>query len=316
MLGCTRFRAVKLAINGSGLLARPDLPTINADIVRAETAGLATYWLAQIGLVDALTTFAASGHQTSTIELGTAVVPTWPRHPQALAAQALTAQAATGGRIVLGIGLAHQPTVEDRWRMTWERPIRHILDYLAVLEELLATGKSSFEGEVWSFVGEYPRPAKADPPPSIMLAALGDQMLRIAGRRTDGTILWCVGPRTLERQIVPGITEAASEAGRPAPRVVCSLPVWVTDRPDQARALVAESLTIYGQLPSYRAMLDIEGVDGPGDIALIGSEQQVAEGLAELADAGATEFSAVINGFDPDETDRAWAVLADHQGTL
>jgi F420-dependent oxidoreductase-like protein len=300
---------MRIAINGAGLLARPHLPAIVDDIARAEADGMAGYWLAQIGLVDALTALTVAGASTSSIELGTAVVPTWPRHPQALAAQALTAQAATGGRITLGIGLAHQPTVEGRWRMRWERPIRHFLDYLNVLEELLATGKSSYEGEVWSFVGESARPT--GDPPSIMVAALGDQMLRIAGRRTDGTILWCVGPKTLERQIVPRITGAAAEAGRPAPRVVCSLPVWVTDRADEAFARVAGSLALYGQLPSYRAMLDIEGAEGPADIALIGSEDRVAESLAAISEAGATDFSAVIEGFDDDERERARQVLRD-----
>lgn len=299
---------MKIGINGSSLLARADVGAIVADIGRAESEGIGSYWLAQTGLVDALTVFAVAGAGTSTIELGTAVVPTWPRHPQAVAAQALTTQTATGGRTILGIGLAHQPTVEDRWKMTWERPIRHLLDYLAVLEELLATGKSSYTGEVWSFEGEAPLPTTD--PPRLMLAALGDQMLGIAGRRTAGTILWCVGPRTLERQIVPKITAAAAEAGRGAPAVVCSLPVWVTDRPAEAHRLVAESLTIYGQLPSYRAMLDIEGVDGPADISLIGSEEQVAEGLAEIAAAGATDFTAVIQGFDDDERERAWQLLA------
>lgn len=299
---------MKIGINGSGLLAKPKLETIVGDIEKAEEAGIGSYWLAQTGLVDALTVFTVAGASTEAIELGTAVIPTWPRHPQALAAQALTTQAATGGRTVLGIGLAHQPTVEDRWKMTWHKPVRHMVDYLGVLEELLATGKSSYEGEIWSYVGEAPLPV--DDPPSLMLAALGDQMLRLAGKRTDGTILWCVGPKTLERQIVPGINDAASDAGRRAPRVVCSLPVWVTDRPDEARRIVADSLTIYGQLPSYRAMLDIEGVDGPADISLIGSEDRVAEGLAAIAAAGATDFTAVVQGFDDDERHRAWQVLA------
>ena len=301
---------MRIGINGSGLLARPSLDALTADIARAEAAGMSNYWLAQTGLVDALTVFTVAGGSTSTIDLGTAVIPTWPRHPQALAAQALTTQAATGGRTILGIGLAHQPSVEERWKLTWEKPIRHMLDYLGVLEELLATGKSTYEGEVWSFEGESARPT--DDPPRVMLAALGDQMLRIAGRRTDGTILWCVGPKTLERQIVPGISEAATGAGRPAPSVVCSLPVWVTDRPDEAREIVARTLVIYGQLPSYRAMLDIEGVEGPADISLIGSEEQVREGLAEIAAAGATDFTAVIQGFDQGEQDRAWSVLAEH----
>lgn len=298
-----------IGINGSGLLGRPDLEALLADIAASEAAGLSSYWLAQTGLVDALTTFAVAGGRTSKIELGTAVVPTWPRHPQALAAQALTTQAALGDqRLVLGIGLAHQLSVEGQWRMTWEKPIRHMLDYLDVLEGLLASGAASHDGEVWSFVGEGPRPT--DNPPSVMLAALGDQMLRIAGKRTDGTILWCVGPKTLAVQIVPKINEAAAQADRATPRVVCSLPVWVTDRADEAHAIVAESLKIYGQLPSYRAMLDIEGVAGPADISLIGSAEQVADGLGLIAGAGATDFTGVVQGFDDDERAAGLAVLA------
>lgn len=299
---------MRIGINGSGLLARPDLATIVGDITAMEAAGFDTYWLAQTGLVDALTALAAAGPTTSTITLGTAVIPTWPRHPQALAAQALTTQAATNGRTVLGIGLGHQMSVEGNWRMTWEKPIRHMLDYLDVLQPLLEQGQADVTGDVWSFFGEYARPTEQ--PPSVMLAALGDQMLKIAGRRTDGTILWCVGPKTLEQQIVPKINDAAADADRPTPSVVCSLPVWVTDDPDTARAIVAKTLTIYGQLPSYRAMLDIEGVEGPADISLIGSAEQVAEGVAEIASSGATDFTAVIPTPDPDERAATVAALA------
>jgi len=299
---------MRIGINGSGLLARPHIAAITDDIVAMEAAGFDSYWLAQTGLVDALTTLALAGPGTSDITLGTAVVPTWPRHPQALAAQALTTQAATGGRTVLGIGLGHQMSVEGNWRMTWEKPIRHMLDYLDVLQPLLEDGKSDVTGDIWSFFGEYARPTHE--PPAVMLAALGDQMLKIAGKRTDGTILWCVGPKTLEQQIVPKINEAAAAADRPTPSVVCSLPVWVTDDPDAARATVAKTLTIYGKLPSYRAMLDIEGVEGPADISLIGSAEQVREGVAGIAESGATEFTALIPTPDPDERARTIEALA------
>ena len=137
---------MRIGINGSGLLGRPNLQTIISDIEAAEAAGFASYWLAQTGMVDALTTFAVASATTSSIELGTAVIPTWPRHPQALAAQAITTQAATGGRTIVGIGLAHKPSVEGNWRMTWEKPIRHMLDYLEVLNSLLTTGASDFTG--------------------------------------------------------------------------------------------------------------------------------------------------------------------------
>ncbi len=299
---------MRIGINGSGLLAQPDLDAIVANMADAESSGFASYWLAQTGLIDPLQLFTAARADTSTIELGTAVVPTWPRHPQALAASALASQAALGGRLVLGLGLAHKPSVEGSWKMEWTKPIRHMLDYLDVLLPLLETGEAKHDGEAWSYEGKSAR--ITDQPPSVMLAALGDQMLKIAGTRTDGTILWCVGPKTLERQIVPGITAAADSAGRPAPRVVCSLPVWVTDRPDEARAIVAKTLTIYGQLPSYRAMLDIEGVEGPADISLIGDAETVQAGLAEIQAAGATDFTAVVQGFDPDEVCQGWEALS------
>jgi len=228
---------MRIGINGSGLLARPDISTIAGDIAAMEAKGFQSYWLAQTGLVDALTALAVAGERTSSITLGTAVIPTWPRHPQALAAQALTTQAATGGRTVLGIGLGHEVAVEGSWRMKWEKPIRHMLDYLDVLQPLLEEGNADHTGEVWSFLGEYARPTTEAP--SVMLAALGDQMLKIAGKRTDGTILWCVGPKTLEQQIVPKINDAAASADRPTPSVVCSLPVWVTDDEPAARAMVA-----------------------------------------------------------------------------
>ncbi len=283
---------MKIGINGSSQLAQPNLDAIVADAQRCESAGFASYWLAQTALADSLAMLGIAGRETSEIELGTAVMPTWTRHPSVMAGDALTAQAATKGRLVLGLGLAHQPLVEGRWGMKWERPIKHMSEYLAILDSLLATGEASLHGDVWSL--EQQSALITDQPPKVMLAALGEQMLRIAGARTDGTILWCVGPKTLEEQIVPIITAAADDAGRPAPRVVCSLPVCVTDDPQPATDAVAKSLAIYATLPSYRAMLDIEGVQGVEEISLIGDEATVAAGLDAIAAAGATDFTGVV----------------------
>ncbi len=300
-----------IGINGSGLLARPNLDEIIDDIVASEDAGFSSYWLAQTGLVDALGALALAGRDTTMIQVGTAVVPTWPRHPQALAAQALTTQAATGGRTILGIGLAHKPSVEGGWKMTWERPIRHMNEYLDVLLPLLEDGKVAVAGDIWGYEGETPRPTTATP--KVMLAALGPQMLKIAGSRTDGTILWCVGPKTLSTQIVPLINGAAEAASRDEPKVVCSLPVAVTDDPDGVRSFVGEILANYATLPSYRAMLDIEGVHGVEDISLIGNEDEVRHGLAEIAAAGATDFTAVVVAGDSDSRAQTLAVLGDAQ---
>lgn len=299
---------MRIGINGSDKLVRPDLDQIIADVEASETEGFSSYWLAQTALIDATAVLGLAGARTSTIDLGTAVVPTWERHPRALAAQALTAQAASGGRFTLGIGLSHRPVVEGMLRMEWKRPVRHMLDYLDVLQPLLTDGKVSHQGEVWSFMGSGGRPTHD--PPRVMLAAMGEQMLRVAGRRTDGTILWCVGPVTIEQQILPVINDAADKAGRAAPSVICSLPVWVTDDLVPAKNFVATTFKDYAGLPSYRAMLDIEGVQGLESIALIGSEQQVADGLGRIAESGATDFTGVLMGANADELARARSVLA------
>lgn len=298
---------MRIGINGSDKLMKPDVSAIVADVAEAEASGMSSYWLAQTALVDATAVLGLAGPTTSTIELGTAVVPTWERHPHALAAQALTTQAITGGRFVMGIGLSHRPVVEGFLRMTWDRPVRHINEYLDVLLPLLAEGGVSHQGEIWSYIGSGERPT--EDPPAVMLAALGDQMLRVAGRRTAGTILWCVGPITIERQIRPAITAAADEAGRPAPRIVCSLPVWVTDEPGPAKQFVGAILKDYAALPSYRAMLDVEGVQGIESISLIGDEERITEQLDRLAAAGSTDFTAVVLGGNPDEITRTREVL-------
>jgi len=296
-----------IGINGSGLLANPAMGTFTADIAAAEEDNFTSYWLAQTGGVDALTVFAAHGDTDSAMQLGTAVIPTWTTHPQVLAGQALTTQAAVGGRLVLGLGLAHEPSVTGRWKMTWERPVRQMMDFLDVLQPLLATGSVNHDGYFWSYEGEIPR--FDGPPPKVMIAALGEQMLRLAGARTDGTILWCVGPKTIAEHIAPTINAAAEKAGRDQPSIVCSIPVWVTDDPEPAREFLAKMLSIYAELPSYRRMLDIEGLHGLGDLSLVGSEAEVTERMAEIASSGATDFTAVPMGANPDEIERTREIL-------
>ena len=133
----------------------------------------------------------------------------------------------------------------------------------------------------------------------LLIAALGDQMLKIAGENADGTILWMTGPRTIESHIVPKLSAAASDAGRPAPRVVAGLPIVLTSDPDTIRERIGKGLRMYGMLPSYRAMLDKEGPAGPADVALVGDEKAVGESLDRLRDIGVTDFDAAI--FPADE---------------
>lgn len=286
---------MKISINASSLTVFADLDKFRAHAAAAADDGFPSWWLAQGVLVDALTVFTAIADSAPDIELGTAVVPTFPRHPSMLAGQALTTQAAIGGRLTLGIGLSHKPMIEDVLGMAFERPVRHLIDYLEILNALLNEGKASYRGEVFTAVTEQ-MARITESPPSVMVAALGEQTLKVTGRRTDGTILWMVGERTIAGHIEPVITDAAAAADRPAPRIVCGLPVCVTDDPAPVREFADVALKVYGELPSYRAMLDREGADGPSDVALFGPADYVGERLAAIREAGATEFAAVEFG--------------------
>ena len=273
---------------------------LREQVRQAADEGFGSAWMNNIFGLDALTALAVAGNQVSGIELGTAVVPTYPRHPAALAQQALTAAAACGGRLVLGIGLSHKIVIEDMYGYDFGQPVRHLREYLAVLLPLLERRPASFTGvTVRANIG-LTTPGEGRVP--VLLAALGTQMLRLAGEQADGTILWMTGPATVRDHIVPTITEAAAAAGRPAPRVACILPVCVTSDPDGARERAARVFAIYGELPSYRAMLDREGATGPGDVAIVGDEDAVGTQIRFLAEAGVTDFVAGEYGRGEDAT--------------
>ena len=267
-----------------------DVATQVQSVVKAEEEGFDSIWFGQIFGPDVLTVLALAGQKTSRIELGTSVVPTYPRHPHVLAQQALTVHAATNGRFNLGIGLSHAPVVEGMWGLKYDRPAVHMREYLSVLLPLINEGRASFNGDFFRVTAAVQVPVPKPPP--VLIAALAPVMLRMAGEMTDGTITWMAGPKALETHIVPRITKATKDAGRPAPRVVAGLPVAVTDDPAGARERAARSFQIYGTLPNYQRVLNIEGVGGPADVAVVGNESEVEKQLRNIASAGATDFLA------------------------
>ncbi|MEV0160948.1 F420-dependent oxidoreductase-like protein [Nonomuraea fuscirosea] len=256
-------------------------------ITQAADEGFSSAWLSHIFGLDAITALTAAGVQAPPIELGTAVVPTYPRHPAALAQQAMTANAALGGRFALGIGLSHKVVIEDMFGYSFERPGRHMKEYLDILIPASRGEKVAYAGETLKAGIKLTTPGAGLP---VLVAALGPRMLKLAGTVADGTVLWMTGPKTIAGHIAPTITAAAAEAGRPAPRIVCALPISVTDDPAGTVARANEIFSVYGRLPSYRAMLDREGADGPGDVAVVGDEDTVLAKLDELRRAGVTDF--------------------------
>jgi 5,10-methylenetetrahydromethanopterin reductase len=276
---------------------------------KLEELGFASLWLAHVLGLDAITCLALLGNATSRIELGTGVVPTYPRHPVALAQQALTAAAASGGRFTLGIGLSHKVLIEDMLGLSYEKPVRHMREYLEVLGPLLRGEPTAHQGEVYRVQGAL-MVKEAPTPVPVLVAALGPAMLRVAGRLAQGTITWMTGSKTLSSHIVPGIRAAAEEAGQPEPRLVAGFPIAVTDDVPKARQKAGETFALYGTLPSYRAMLDREGLAGPGDIALLGSEEQVSAELDRIAETGVTDFIAAITPVDEGARERTLELLA------
>jgi 5,10-methylenetetrahydromethanopterin reductase len=307
---------MRIGINGSSLISagRPVSEMVD-HAVQAERDGFDSYWMAQLGVPDALTVLAVIGRATSTIELGTAVISTWPRHPLMLAAQALTTSELCGGRLVVGIGLAHKPSVESTLKIPFDRPARHMAQYLEVLLPALSERRVNAVGDIWSAEADSVGGQADTPAPAVMLAAMGPRMLAMAGGRTDGSILWLSGPRVIEATIAPALRAAAEEAGRPEPRIVASVPVCVTDQPDQVRDLIAAVLTGYNELPSYRGVMDAEGAGGPQDVSLIGDEAEVRAGVQAFADAGATDFAPVEIVTDAETGARTRAFLKDVQAT-
>ncbi|MEM9036628.1 MAG: TIGR03564 family F420-dependent LLM class oxidoreductase [Actinomycetota bacterium] len=281
---------MEIGIFGTGGPGPNKVDALVGAIRAAHEDGFGSYWTAQIFEADALTAFAVAGREVPDIKLGTAVVPTYPRHPMMLAQQALTVQAAIGDRLLLGIGLSHQPVVEGMWGIPFERPVRHLREYLDALVPLVNDRTASVSGEMVTSRG--PIDLGDAPACPVLVAALGEQTLKTVGKRCDGTITWMVGPGTLADHTIPVIREAAKEADRPQPQVVAGFPVCVTDDVEGARARAAEVFAIYGQLPSYRAMLDREGLGGPADLALIGDEATVGGQIDRLGELGVDTFLA------------------------
>jgi 5,10-methylenetetrahydromethanopterin reductase len=296
---------------GLFLLTSAPLPALLSQMGHAERAGFATIWLPNIFAHDALTVLALAGHHTTSIELGVGVVPTYPRHPAALAQQALTVQAATGNRLLLGIGPSHQVVIEQMMGLSYAKPIAHMRDYLGALTALLSGQPTDFTSDCYQINLQLNVPDAAPPP--VLIAALRPQMLRLAGQLADGTMTWLGGLRYLQDVAIPVITQAAHDARRSAPRVVVGLPVAVTDKPDAARAVASRIFAVYATLPAYRAVLDIEGAKDAADVALIGTQAEIAQRLDQFAAIGVTDLAAVIYDMpeDPGARERTYDFLAE-----
>jgi F420-dependent oxidoreductase-like protein len=263
----------------------------------AASAGFDHFWVSQIFGVDSIVALASVAASVPELkEMGTSVVPLPGRHPLALAASARTAQSALDGRFVLGVGPSHAMVSEGFFGEPYDRPFSRTEEFLAALVPLLRGEPADVAGEQIETHGWLT--IDADPCP-VLLAALGPRMLDLAARLTQGTILGFCGPRTIADHIAPTINAAAERARRPPPRIVAHVVVAVTDDPELVHADGVEHGALYDTLPSYRRVLDREGVRFGADLWVTGSVSEVEAGLSAYVEAGATELRVSIDSSDP-----------------
>ena len=279
---------LRIGITGGG----STVDRIIDQAAEAENDGFTSLWYGGGGRgMDVLTVLPLVGRATSRIELGTAIVQTYPRHPILMAQQAATAALAIGdGRFTLGVGVSHRPVIEYSYGLSYDTNARHLREYLTVLGALLAEGTVRFAGEEYQAASDLGAPV--DPPVPVLVAALAARSLRSAGALAAGTITWMANADAIEGLIAPALREAAASAGRPDPRIVAGLPVAVTDDVDGARETAARTFTVYGTLPNYQRVLAAGGIASPAEAAIVGPEDKVAAALEDLVAAGATDIWA------------------------
>jgi F420-dependent oxidoreductase-like protein len=263
------------------------------DVLWAEAAGLHTAWVPQIPTdFDALVAVALMGSRTSRIELGTAVVPLQAQHPIALARQALSAHAAAGGRLVLGVGPSHHWIIRDMLGLAYDRPAALTRDYLEVLDAALR-GPGPVDVDNESFRVHNPVDLAPVTPMPVLVAALGPVMLALAGERADGTVLWMADERAVAEHVVPRITKAAAHAGRSAPRIVAGIPVCLCrlSEVDDARQRANRILGEAEISPNYQRLLEHGDARDVGDLCAAGDEAAIRARLRRFADAGVTDLS-------------------------
>ena len=280
---------------GEGSGTAPDLNPLVARAKLAEESGVDTAWCANVSL-DAITSAAVVGAATSRIEVGTAVTPMPVRHPVVMQQQAETAQLACHGRFTLGIGLAHRFLVERGWGLSYDRPAAQMKADLEALVPVLAGEKVACENDYFNVKLQ---PNSLAPKTEVLVAALGPMMLKLAGELSAGTITWATGPKAIADHIVPTISLTHA-----TPRVVAGFPVALTSNIEEAREKAASLFAMYTQLPSYKAMLDREGIEGVQDLAIIGDEKAIKDQIDGLEEIGVTDFCGFLFETEVGEIDR------------
>ena len=274
----------------------PDANSVVSTIVAAEAAGIRQIWMTQsTPLPDTLTIFAAAAMKTTHIRMGTAIVPTYPRHPLALAQQALTLGDLMPERLRLGVGPSHRPVIEGVYGLPMPSPLEHLREYVSVLRATLWEGNVDFHGRFFNVKSTFPR----TPRTPILISALREGAYQLAGEISDGAISWVCPVQYLLDKALPALRVGAEKSGRAAPPLVAHIPVALSQDRQAVIAASRKQLGRYGRLPFYASMFADAGFpvsDGTMSDALFdnlvvsGDEATVTNRLRELAGTGLDEL--------------------------
>jgi F420-dependent oxidoreductase-like protein len=295
LLPTTRER-IGLVVDGTNAAA-------TKTIAAAEAAGVQQIWMVQPPWSpDVLTTLAAAATQTSTVSLGTSIVPTYPRHPLVLAQQALSLYDIAPGRLRLGIGPSHQAIIEGIYGLSQTTPLAHLREYVNVLRAALWEGKVDHHGQFFNVVVTLPRTTQTP----VLISTLGKKAFELAGEIADGALSWvCPVPYLLNTGI-PTLRRAAAANGRSAPPpLVAYVSVALSEDRHSVMAAGHRVLDMYAKLPFYAKMFADAGFpltdsqtpvpDSLVDSLIVsGNEATVTERLTELLAAGLDELMVTL----------------------
>jgi F420-dependent oxidoreductase-like protein len=270
-------------------------------IVAAEDAGVKQIWMAQIPFSpDTLTTLAAAAEKTTTINLGTSIVPTYLHHPLVMAQQALSIQDLAPGRFRLGIGPSHRFIIEDMYGLQHTKPLAHLREYIEVLRAALWDGKVSHHGEFFNIEAVFP----ATPQIPIFMSALGKKAFRLAGQIADGAVTWVCPIPYLINTGIPALRSSASEARRSPPILVAHIPVALSEDRESVHSAGHEFLDLYVKIPFYANMFSNAGYQITSEqcvpdilvdtLLISGNEATVSARLRELLGAGLDELLVTL----------------------
>lgn len=276
------------------------IPGVRKQLDSAIQHDLDGFWMTMTFALDPITALASLDSKGDAIDIGTAVVPAFPRHPILLAQQALTLQSAVEGHFSLGVGASHRVMMEGALGLSYDEPTARLREYLTVLGAALESGSVQFEGKFYKVEVELEfEPAV---PPSLLVGALGPRTLRMAGELSDGVITTLLGARSIEEHVGPTVREAAAEVGRPEPEIHAIMPMALTDRPERAKAQLPEMFGAMDSMPAYRSVLEREQVETTRDLVMVGDEATLDETLERMRASGVTSFIGIILPIDPEAT--------------